>query len=156
MPAQTPTRPSCYHAPFCPLPTPTHAEVADIARRTADRIEKILQAHGRSLDPEMQDDEPPAITLDEPGLTACYAAAAQGVCITGDRAGQPTLRLVVPHRSPATSRAARAADAAAAHKPAAEVRGVNVYAQQIVARHCPAGELPRELTAQFLRISVAV
>ncbi len=49
---------------FCTLPTPTHAEVADIARRTADRIENAmsrqakshrhsLQAHGRSLDPEM-------------------------------------------------------------------------------------------------------
>ena len=117
---------------FCTLPTPTHAEVADVARRTADRIEKILQAHGRSLDPEMQDHEPHAITLHEPGLAACYAAAAQGVCITGDRAGQPTLRLIVPQRSPATSRAARAANAAAANKPAAEVRGVNVYAQQVV------------------------
>ncbi len=37
---------------FLPLPTPTRAEVADIARRTADRIEKILRAHGRSFDPE--------------------------------------------------------------------------------------------------------
>ena len=61
------------------LPTPTHAEVADVARRTADRIENILQAHGRSLDPEMQDDEPPGLALDQPGLAACYAAAAQGV-----------------------------------------------------------------------------
>ena len=52
--------------------------------------------------------------------------------MTGDRAGQPTLRLIVSHRSPATSRAARAADAAAANKPAAEVRGVNVHAQQVV------------------------
>ncbi len=80
----------------------------------------------------MQDDEPLAVTLDEPGLAACYAAAAQGVCITGDRAGQPTLRLVVPHHTPAANRAARAAADAAANKPAAEVRGVNVYAQQVV------------------------
>lgn len=45
---------------FLPLPTPTSAEVADVARRTAERIECILRAHGRSLDPQMQDDEPPA------------------------------------------------------------------------------------------------
>ena len=80
----------------------------------------------------MQDDEPPALTLEEPGLAACYAAAAQGVCIAGDRAGQPTLRLIVPQHAPATNRADRAADGAAAHKPAAEVCGVNVYAQQVV------------------------
>ncbi|MDX2055999.1 MAG: hypothetical protein SFV15_26590 [Polyangiaceae bacterium] len=31
----------------------------------------------------------------EPGLSACYAAAAQGVAVSGERAGQPSLRLVV-------------------------------------------------------------
>ena len=52
--------------------------------------------------------------------------------MTGDRVGQPTLRLIVPHGTAVTSRAARAADAAAANKPIAEVRGVNVHAQQLV------------------------
>jgi len=82
---------------FHTLPTPTHAEVADIARRTAQRIEKILQANGRSLDPAMQDgqdDQPPKLCSDEPGLAACYAAAARGVAASGDRAGQAPLRLL--------------------------------------------------------------
>jgi len=77
---------------FHTLPTPTHAEVADIARRTAERIEKVLRAHGRSLDPVMQDgqdDEPPKLCSDEPGLAACYAAAARRVAASGDRAGLP-------------------------------------------------------------------
>ena len=39
---------------FHALPTPTRAEVAAAAARTAGRIEKILRAHGCSLDPEMQ------------------------------------------------------------------------------------------------------
>jgi len=47
---------------FHNLPTPTRAEVADIARRTAQRIENILRANGRSLDPAMQDDEPPKLS----------------------------------------------------------------------------------------------
>lgn len=100
---------------FHPLPTPTRAEVA---RRTAERIEKILHAHGRSLDPEMADDEPPELCLDEPGLAACYAAAAQGVSVTGDRAGQPTLRLLVPREPPPSGPGPDP-------EPHAEVRGVN-------------------------------
>ena len=82
---------------FHTLPTPTHSEVADIARRTAQRIEKILQANGRSLDPAMQDgqdDQPPKLCSDEPGLAACYAAAARGVAASGDRAGQAPLRFL--------------------------------------------------------------
>src|SRR5690606_36975722 len=61
---------------FRALPTPTHAEVADVARRTARRIERILEAHGRWLDPEMAGAEPHPLELDEPGLAACYRAAA--------------------------------------------------------------------------------
>jgi hypothetical protein len=32
------------------------AELADMVRRTAERVEHILLAHGRSLDPELADD----------------------------------------------------------------------------------------------------
>gem|GEM_PF-2172035 len=56
------------------------------------------RANGRSLDPFMQDgqdDEPPKLCSDEPGLAACYAAAARGVAASGDRAGQAPLRLLV-------------------------------------------------------------
>jgi hypothetical protein len=67
---------------FHALATPTRAEVADVAARTAGHIEKILRAHGRSLDPELQDADPPELCLDEPGLAACYAAAARGVSVS--------------------------------------------------------------------------
>ena len=69
---------------FHALPTPTRSEVAEVAARTAERIEKLLRAHGRSLDPEMQEGEPPELCSDEPGLAACYAAAARSVSVSGD------------------------------------------------------------------------
>jgi len=103
---------------FHTLPTPTHAEVADIARRTAQRIENILRANGRSLDPAMQDDEPPKLCSDEPGLAACYEAAARGVAASGDRAGQTPLRLL---DSPVPT----AGETHDENDPVAEVRGVS-------------------------------
>jgi hypothetical protein len=66
----------------------------------------------------------PGLVSDEPALGACYRAAAQGVGLDGDRAGRPTLRLLI---SPDTT--ARATDDDA---PVAEVRGVNVHAKQTV------------------------
>jgi hypothetical protein len=108
---------------FHPRPTPTGAEVADVARRTAKRI---LVAHGRSLDPVHDDQEHP-LCLEQPGLAACYAAAAQGVSVTGDRAGQPTLRLVLSPHEPR--------DHHAEDEPVAEVGGVNMHAKQRVDGH---------------------
>ena len=110
---------------FHTLPTPTRSEVADIARRTAGRIDKILRAHGRSLDPAMQDDEPPKLWSDEPGLAACYAAAARGVAASGDRAGQaptPFARLA----------GTGVGEIQEENDPFAEVRGVNLHARQCV------------------------
>ena len=112
---------------FHPLPAPTQAEVADVARRTAARIEKLLRKHGRSIDPELADDGPHPLELDDPALAACYAAAARGVGITGDRAGQPTLRLIFPDDAPDRTVCASDTD-----EPVAEVRGVNVHAKQVV------------------------
>ena len=57
----------CAPLEFRELDTPTHADIADVASRTAARIEKILRAHGRSLDPEFGDDTPPELALDDPG-----------------------------------------------------------------------------------------
>ncbi|MBK8998729.1 MAG: transposase [Myxococcales bacterium] len=99
----------------------------EVASRTAARIEKVLRAHGRSLDPELGDDTPPELALDEPGLAACYAAAAQGVSVSGDRAGKPPLRLIA---SPDPQPRPRAADAT--DEPIAEVRGINIHAAQVV------------------------
>jgi hypothetical protein len=112
---------------FRELDTPTHADVAEVAARTAARIEKILRVHGKSLDPELGDDTPPELALDEPGLAACYAAAAQGVSVTGDRAGKPPLRLIASPDPPARPHAADATD-----EPIAEVRGINIHAVQVV------------------------
>ena len=44
---------------FRQLPTPTHAEIAQVARRTADRLEQLVRPHGRSLNPQLSQDAPP-------------------------------------------------------------------------------------------------
>jgi hypothetical protein len=99
-----------------------------VARRTASRIEKALRAIGCTLDPEDGDAASPELTLDEPGLAACYAAAAQGISVSGDGAGLPTLRLVLsPEPSPRGTDTGPLAD-----DPVAEVRGINVHARQVV------------------------
>jgi hypothetical protein len=62
---------------------------------------------------------------DEPTLAAYYAAAAQGISVAGERAGKPTLRLVVSDGPTPT----RTEDD---DEPVAEVRGINVHAKQRV------------------------
>jgi hypothetical protein len=109
---------------FHPLAAPTRAEVAEVARRAAERIEKILRAHGRSLDPAMQDHEPAELCADEPGLAACYAAAARGAKVLAE---QRALRLVLSQDRPENPQAAAEPD-----EPVAEVRGINVHAKQRV------------------------
>ena len=76
----------------------TRANVTEVARRTAVRVERILRANGRSLDPQM---EAGALSVDEPTLALHYAAAAQGISVAGERAGKPTLRLVVSQETSA-------------------------------------------------------
>jgi hypothetical protein len=110
---------------FHSLPAPTTAEVADVALRTAQRLDKLLRAQGRSLSPdECNDPEPPKLQLDHPALAACYDAASRGLAVSGDREGQPSLRLV---QGAVTTPAASLQD-----MPAAEVFGVNLYAKQVV------------------------
>jgi hypothetical protein len=68
---------------FEELGTPTRAEVLDVARRAAERVNRLLQ---RSL--EREGDEPvPELVFDEPGLASCYAAATQGISVSGEPAG---------------------------------------------------------------------
>lgn len=110
---------------FEELGTPSHAEVLDVARRTAERVDRLLRRRGRSL--EREGDEPvPELVLDEPGLASCYAAAAHGVSVSGERAGLPELRLVFGTPA-APEKAAQDPD-----EPVAEHRGVNVHARQSV------------------------
>jgi hypothetical protein len=93
-------------------------------RRTAKRLHQAFQAQGRSSpwdeeqDADTGDSEP--LRIDQPGLFACYEAAAQGIAVSGERTGQTVLRLV----------AGDGADDAASSKPipdkpAAEALGVN-------------------------------
>ena len=63
------------------------------------------------------------MAIDEPGLANFYAAAAQGISVAGERAGKPTLRLVVSQDSNAGARDGKNAD-----EPIADVRGINVHA----------------------------
>ena len=110
---------------FLELDIPTHADITEVAARTAARVEKILRAHGRSLDPALADETPPELALNDPTLAACYAAAVPGVGVSGDRAGLPPLRLITA--PPDRPRARDVTDA-----PVAEVRGINVHAVQVV------------------------
>jgi hypothetical protein len=110
---------------FHALPAPTRREVTEVAQRTAARVERILRAHGRSLERHGQVEECDRLTADEPTLAGYYAAAAQGICVAGERAGKPPLRLVVSQGPTAT----RIADD---DEPAAEVSGINVHAKQRV------------------------
>jgi Putative transposase/Transposase zinc-binding domain len=110
---------------FHPLPTPTRDETADITRRIADRVELTLKKHGRSLEPEFADAAPTELQLEHPALAACYDAAAMGVAVSGERAGQPTLRVVSGN-----AQASTAVDLP--DEPVAEVRGINLYGRQWV------------------------
>ena len=119
--AQSTTRTLEFHS----LPAPTTAEVSDVALRTAQRLDKLLRAQRRSLSPdECTDPEPLALQLDHPALAACDDAASRGLAVSGDREGQPSLRLMHGQGS----------NAAPSRQdiPAAEVLGVNLYSKQVV------------------------
>jgi hypothetical protein len=89
---------------FQELPAPTAAEVADVARRTAERVRRLLEA----CEGEDHEDEPTAWKV-------CCAASARGLSLFGARAGQPPLRLVDPSQ-------------ARPDEPIAIVEGFNVHA----------------------------
>jgi len=121
---------------FHSLPTPTQSEVKDICRRTAERLHQAFRKQGRRSpwDDEDADSCPDfaqgeLFEQDQAGLFACYQAAAQGVAISGERAGKPVLRLALG--------AARATPQSATGEqdpgePVAEALGVSVYANQRV------------------------
>lgn len=120
---------------FHTLGAPSSVEVADIARRTALRLHRAFQKRGRSSPWEDQhafvdSGEADPFSLEEPGLHACYQAAASGVAVSPERAGQPVLRLLVqsPQEPDPSMEDQRA------REPVAEALGVNVnvYAKQRV------------------------
>jgi hypothetical protein len=79
---------------FHALPEPTGAEVTQLAGRIAERAENVMRKHGRWVDADSADTEPDGLSLEQPALSACYQASAQGVDMLSSRAGRPTLRLV--------------------------------------------------------------
>lgn len=106
---------------FCELAEPTPEQVADVARRTARRVADALRKAGKSLTPELDTDheDTDAFAESQAALALCYASAARGVDITGERAGQPSLRLIDQ-------------DIVQRSEPAAVVQGVNVHAATVV------------------------
>lgn len=79
---------------FHELDEPSPEQVAEVAARTAKRVIKLLEKAGKSLDSELSDDEAEEFVMRQPALASLYAAAARGVDLSGDRAGQPTMRLI--------------------------------------------------------------
>ena len=106
---------------FHALSTPTLAEVAEVSRRTADRIERLLRALGHEREPA--DSAYDELTDRQPVLAACYRAASAGTQLLGPCPGQPLMRVLAG--SPRTA-------PSAAGKLVAEVRGVNVHAERAV------------------------
>jgi Putative transposase/Transposase zinc-binding domain len=98
------------HLEFRAMPKPTQSQIADVAKRTADRVEKLLRDRGLLSENEanLESTEPP----DQPGLFACYELASQNPFRT---AGGPSLRAVPDP-----------------NEPVAEVRGINIHAKQLV------------------------
>ena len=101
---------------FQGLSAPTEQELADVAKQTALRVQKVLARHGRSLDgtSEPEDAEPSGEQL---SLSALCAAAASGEGLFGDRAGKPLLRVVDPKRARSGERVGQ---------------GINVHAEVVV------------------------
>jgi hypothetical protein len=85
-----------------------------------------LNVHSHVLALEESEDESAKLAQDQPVLASCYAAAAEGKVLLGDRAGQRTTRLVRP-------------EDARADEPAAVIAGFNVHAKVAI----PAGDLAR-------------
>jgi hypothetical protein len=104
---------------FHELAAPSAEDVAEVARRTAARLIQVLNKHGREVDPELGEvdvcADADATSDPDTALSACYAAAATGTDLFGERAGSPALRLVDP-------------SSARPHQPVAIAYGVNVHA----------------------------
>jgi hypothetical protein len=120
-----------FHAPGTPGP----AVVRDIARPTAARLPRAFQTLRRSSPwyeehAIVDSGEAVPLLLEQPGLFACYQAAASGVAVSAERAGQPVLRLLVP--DPVNDGPERPADERGSAEPVAQALGGNLYAQQHV------------------------
>ena len=74
----------------CPHPRPE--QLVGVIDSAAHRLETVLEARG--LLEAGDDGESDALATDEPLLAACYATSLRNSDTLGDRAGQPSLRLI--------------------------------------------------------------
>ena len=120
--------------------TPTRAAVEDVARRTAAGM-RSPPRNGPYLRVGGDDAPPPELTLNPPGLAACYAAAAQGSSVSGARAGLPALRLVLSQEPPPLGTDM----GTLADEPVAEVRRIVVACLEVANGERPPGMCRRRL-----------
>jgi Mn-dependent DtxR family transcriptional regulator len=78
-------------ATFHRVAAPTADDIAGVALRVYERV--LAELRKRSLLPEDGDAEPDPLALEEPTLSACYAAAVQGRAAFGPNAGRRPMRL---------------------------------------------------------------
>ena len=97
------------------LGTPTAEEVAEVARWTHERLQEVLERHGRSLDGF--DDAPDELAQEQPALASCYAASVGDQQLLGEAPGQRTRKLVDP-----------VARVTAPGEALVDVRGINIHA----------------------------
>ena len=100
---------------FHRLPDPTPEEVVQVATWVHERLARVLERHGRSLDGH--DDAPSVLADEEPALASLYDASAADRQLLGDAPGQATRKLVR-----ATAEVLPQSEALA------DVGGVNVHA----------------------------
>ena len=100
---------------FHRLPDPTHEEVVQVATWVHERLARVLERHGRSL--EGDDDAPSVLADEQPALASLYDASAADRQILGEAPGQTTRKLV---------RAVR--EVVPPGEALADVGGVNVHA----------------------------
>ena len=72
-------------------------------------------------------------SLEQPGLFACYQAGALGIAVSGERTGQPVLRVAFGGAS--SEPASKDHGGKTEEQPVAEALGVSVYAKQRVHGH---------------------
>jgi hypothetical protein len=111
---------------FHPLGPPTKDDVEAVARRTADKAEQLLRASGRTLDGSGEAEPEDDLAEEHPALSACYAAATQGMRLLSDSPAA-TLRLVEPTGDNLQPDAG--SDGSDPSEPLAQVAGFNVHAK---------------------------
>jgi hypothetical protein len=79
---------------FHELGAPTNEEITEVAKWTHERLGRVLERHGRSLDEDAPDDEAAdLLAREQPVLASCYGASTADRQLLGDAPGQQTRKL---------------------------------------------------------------